>query len=680
MTTTIKCFVSLTNGSAVVSLTAGNAGNAGLNLSAPNVIEDMLLIVQDPVNALRIIKGSLSTTSFELQEAWNGTTVTNAQARISTSGAAISGLTQAIRDLITKYAAVPYGDNGLTLADSMMRLVGSADPTKVVKFEVDGLTTGTTRTVTVPDADVTIPTQAQMDAKFDKAGGAISGNVSISGVVSVGAAGAGTTASDLNFDGSSAANYGPMVRFRRGGVTVGYLGTSSAVLGGSSDDLVLYRTNGGKFVTLSSAGVAVSGSFANTAATSSGWASTIQNTGTASAHGLYVNISAGADAASIPLRVDKGGTPLVQVDAIGNLSLGRTPIPASLPTIYSTYGLFTGSAEAHICKNATYNNGWKYDTSTSAAMLNVGESGNSFVLAQAPSGTAGGAITWVSSLTLNSGGNIYVPAVYGYTTANAANMYVFSDGQFARSTSSAKYKKDIETLESEFADKALELRPVWYRSTCEGDNSKFSYYGFIAEEAAKVDPRFVHWKFPTKTVELEPARTETKTVQRQKTVTVQAEQIAVEVIDGQALQVRKVVDIELPVFDYLPVFDTDGNPVLEVAEPAIEAQAEVLNNEGNVVAPAVAAKPAVYRQALHQVPVLEDVTETVEIPAITSTEIDYSGKPEAEGFQYERIVVPLQAVAKRQQAQLAALESTVQVQAKAIAALIARIEALEARA
>ena len=265
---------------------------------------------------------------------------------------------------------------------------------------------------------------------------------------------------------------------------------------------------------------------------------------------------------------------------------------------------------------------------------------------------------------IDASGNIYVPGVYGYTTANAANMYVFSDGQFARSTSSAKYKKDVETLESEFANKVLELRPVWYRSTCGADNARFSYYGFIAEEAAKVDPRFVHWKFPTKTVELEPARTETKTVQRQKTVTVQTEQITVEVVDGNAVQVRKVVDTEQPVFDYLPVFDTDGNPVLEVAEPAIEA--EVLDNEGNVVTPAVAAKPAVYRQALHQVPMLEDVTETVEIPAITRTEIDYSGKPEAEGFQYERIVVPLQAIAARHE--------------RTIAALTARIEALEARA
>lgn len=38
--------------------------------------------------------------------------------------------------------------------DNVLRVVGSADATKKVAFEVDGITTGTTRTVTVPDADV----------------------------------------------------------------------------------------------------------------------------------------------------------------------------------------------------------------------------------------------------------------------------------------------------------------------------------------------------------------------------------------------------------------------------------------------------------------------------------------------------------------------------------------------
>jgi hypothetical protein len=41
-------------------------------------------------------------------------------------------------------------------ADDIFRVVGSADPTKKVAFEVDGLATGTVRTLTVPDASGTI--------------------------------------------------------------------------------------------------------------------------------------------------------------------------------------------------------------------------------------------------------------------------------------------------------------------------------------------------------------------------------------------------------------------------------------------------------------------------------------------------------------------------------------------
>lgn len=43
-----------------------------------------------------------------------------------------------------------------TVVDGSFNILGSADATKKVKFEVDGLTTATTRTVTVPDRDITL--------------------------------------------------------------------------------------------------------------------------------------------------------------------------------------------------------------------------------------------------------------------------------------------------------------------------------------------------------------------------------------------------------------------------------------------------------------------------------------------------------------------------------------------
>lgn len=54
----------------------------------------------------------------------------------------------------------------------------------------------------------------------------------------------------------------------------------------------------------------------------SNWAVQIDNQGTTSAHGLYVNI--GASSTGIPFRADKGGSPLAQISNDGYLGIGPT--------------------------------------------------------------------------------------------------------------------------------------------------------------------------------------------------------------------------------------------------------------------------------------------------------------------------------------------------------------------
>jgi len=83
---------------------------------------------------------------------------------------------------------------------------------------------------------------------------------------------------------------------------------------------------------------------------------------------------------------------------------------------------------------------------------------------------------------------------YNLTTATAANVVVESSGYLKRSTSSIRYKTDVETLQSQYADAILNCRPVWYRSLAELDNKDWGYWGFIAEEVAEIDPRLVFWK------------------------------------------------------------------------------------------------------------------------------------------------------------------------------------------
>lgn len=54
----------------------------------------------------------------------------------------------------------------IPFVDSQPVIVGSSDKTKKVRFEVDGLTTATTRVLTVPDADITLANWSTGDVKL----------------------------------------------------------------------------------------------------------------------------------------------------------------------------------------------------------------------------------------------------------------------------------------------------------------------------------------------------------------------------------------------------------------------------------------------------------------------------------------------------------------------------------
>jgi len=108
--------------------------------------------------------------------------------------------------------------------------------------------------------------------------------------------------------------------------------------------------------------------------------------------------------------------------------------------------------------------------------------------------TADGASSPTERVKIQSDGTFNVYSAYNLTTANAANVHVLSGGALYRSTSSSKYKTEVETLQDSYADALLNVRPVWYRSTCAPDDPTHSYWGFLAEEVAAIDPRLVQWK------------------------------------------------------------------------------------------------------------------------------------------------------------------------------------------
>jgi hypothetical protein len=88
----------------------------------------------------------------------------------------------------------------------------------------------------------------------------------------------------------------------------------------------------------------------------------------------------------------------------------------------------------------------------------------------------------------NSGGQ-YVESqiIYNSTTGAGANMVCASGGGLQRSTSSIRYKHDVETLsESDAMAAILAMRPVTYRGKTDEDQRR--HIGFIAEEMQQIAP------------------------------------------------------------------------------------------------------------------------------------------------------------------------------------------------
>lgn len=87
-------------------------------------------------------------------------------------------------------------------------------------------------------------------------------------------------------------------------------------------------------------------------------------------------------------------------------------------------------------------------------------------------------------MALKSDGKCDIPGVYAETDPGAANMFVATDGSVRRSTSSLRYKVNVEDMTYGLKD-VLALRPVTYAPKPNGDNEAelgTRYGGLIAEE------------------------------------------------------------------------------------------------------------------------------------------------------------------------------------------------------
>ena len=80
------------------------------------------------------------------------------------------------------------------------------------------------------------------------------------------------------------------------------------------------------------------------------------------------------------------------------------------------------------------------------------------------------------------------------TTGTSANAVFGSNGGLVKSTSSLRYKTDIETLDPSAAEAVFDaLRAVRYKSLASEDPQDVKFYGLVAEEVAEVEPMLVAW-------------------------------------------------------------------------------------------------------------------------------------------------------------------------------------------
>jgi hypothetical protein len=187
-------------------------------------------------------------------------------------------------------------------------------------------------------------------------------------------------------------------------------------------------------------------------------------------------------------EIKTGGTTRMSFNTTGQVGIGTSPNSLAMLNVEGV----TGWTASGWYKSIRLPQTRAIQFTGASKHYGVGASGDEFYIFSTTAEDGSAAADY--RLRIYSSGQIGIPAQYSNTTASAANAVVDSLGVIYRSTSSRKYKEQIEDLYPSYANKILEFRPVWYRSKADRDRKDWSYYGFIAEEVAEIEPRFVEFR------------------------------------------------------------------------------------------------------------------------------------------------------------------------------------------
>lgn len=412
-----------------------------------------------------------------------------ATALTTTSGFTFDGTTLTVPTLAV--TTVSGTLSTLAVTDSGFSIKDNSDPTKIAQFQCSGITASTTRTYTLPNADVTLAGLTLATGGTGAALTAVNGGIVYSNASTLAISAAGSSGQILRSGGAGAPTWSTP--------TFPNAATSGTVIRGNGTNFVVSTATFPD--TVSGAGKLLRASGANA------WAATTLTFPDTVTIGQFLFASA-ADT------------------VIGNSRFNDNPV-GSLTYTYTASGAAT-SFKLTNDGSAANSNAWigAYTSDSSASMDSwVGAStlvsgGGGLSITTAIGIDASATTTWRGGLWVvrdtlenvastgfasptsylvlgatDSGGVLYPCFPTHRTTASAANAWLDSSSPYEmkRSTSSLRYKRDVEPVDPVRVNAVLELEPIWYRSKCSGDNQGWSWYGLGAEQVAEKDPRLVHW-------------------------------------------------------------------------------------------------------------------------------------------------------------------------------------------
>lgn len=179
-------------------------------------------------------------------------------------------------------------------------------------------------------------------------------------------------------------------------------------------------------------------------------------------------------------------SPGAKLDVVGNIKLNGYSVYSG--TAATSANMFAGTAfntggAAVVFRGISsgYNNGgiefYTGSGATGSEVVRIDSSGY-VAIGTTSTGSNSALLTVAGTVSASFTGRMYSLGTYNNTTGSAANMHIASDGHFFRSTSSLKYKTDVQDATHGLSE-VMALRPVTYKGKTDGD---LVFGGLIAEE------------------------------------------------------------------------------------------------------------------------------------------------------------------------------------------------------